>query len=296
MNGGYLFCEKVPREAEGTPLLEWLAGRYRHSAIETWRERVERGEVLVDGARPDANQSLISGQSIEWQRPPWNEPEVDKDYSVLFEDTDLLAVAKPRGLPTVPGGGEFLENTLLSLVRLRAPTASPMHRLGRTTSGVVLFALTPAARRHVQEAWRTGKVQKTYRALAQGAPPERLILDTPIGPVAHPLLGTVHAASAQGRPSHSEARLLEQRPGSALLEVEIATGRPHQIRIHLAAAGFPLVGDPLYAAGGAVRETAVPGDGGYLLHAWRLALAHPTTLAPLELVARPPAELLRQGE
>ncbi len=296
MNSGYIFREVLPKGADGQPLIEWLAGRYRHSSAATWAERIRLGEVLVNGARPEVHQSLKRGQSVEWHRPPWTEPEVDTHFTVLFEDQDLLAVAKPRGLPTLPGGGEFLDNTLLSLVRRDWPEASPMHRLGRSTTGIVLFALTPHARNAVQKAWRTGGVRKTYRARALGAPPDRLTIDTPIGPIAHPLLGTVHAASAQGKASCSEARLLERREGCALLEVTIGTGRPHQIRIHLAAAGFPLVGDPLYAAGGAVMATAVPGDAGYFLHAWRLALEHPTTLAPLELVAPPPAELLREGE
>ena len=102
-----------------------------------------------------------------------------------------------------------------------------------------------------------------------------------------------------GRPSQSHVRLLESGPGEALVEVEIASGRPHQVRIHLAAAGFPLKGDPLYAEGGRVREgcMALPGDGGYALHAVRLAVAGPSPDGPrIDVSCRPPANLFTSAE
>lgn len=140
-----------------------------------------------------------------------------------------------------------------------------MHRLGRETSGLVLFAKTPEARSALQDAWRKHAVVKRYRALAEGVcPDERLEIDTPIGPVPHPLLGTIHAASKRGKPSRSTAVVIERRADSTLFEVSIETGRPHQIRIHLASVGYPLVGDPIYAAGGWPRAESpgLPGDGG----------------------------------
>jgi 23S rRNA pseudouridine1911/1915/1917 synthase len=103
----------------------------------------------------------------------------------------------------------------------------------------------------------------------------------------------VHAAAAAGRPATSHARILARRLDNALVEVRIDTGRSHQIRIHLAAAGHPLAGDPLYVAGGVpARDPALPGEGGYLLHAHRLALAHPATGRPIVLEAPLPPELV----
>jgi 23S rRNA pseudouridine1911/1915/1917 synthase len=94
-------------------------------------------------------------------------------------------------------------------------------------------------------------------------------VEAPIGPVPHALLGSVHAAHPEGRPSSSEFRIVERRATDTLADVVIATGRPHQIRIHAAAAGHPLAGDPLYVAGGRPADgcRALPGDPGYLLHA-----------------------------
>ncbi|MGH9174641.1 MAG: RluA family pseudouridine synthase, partial [Vicinamibacterales bacterium] len=190
--------------------------------------------------------------------------------------------------------GGFLDSTLLTLVRTHYPDARPMHRLGRYTSGVVLFARTHAAAASLAAAWRDHAVKKHYRALGSGvAVTERLEINARIGPVAHPVLGSVHGASASGKRSHSVAHVLERREHTTVFQVEITTGRPHQIRIHLAYAGHPLVGDPVYVSGGLPRadRPGLPGEGGYWLHAERLQFVHPASGAMMELGAPPPPEL-----
>ena len=296
MNGGYEYRETIGRAGNGSTLLEWLAARHRHSSESVWQARIEAGEVSLDGALASAGDSLRAGQSLAWRRPPWEEPAVPLGFAVLFRDEHLLAVAKPRGLPAIPNGG-FLEHTLLSRVRRRHPEAVPLHRLGRFTSGLLLFARTELARRAVAAAWREGRVEKEYRALVAGVPRRaRFDVDVPIGLVAHPRLGSVHAAVVRaGKPALSRVELVSARGDRSLVAVQIPTGRPHQIRIHLAAAGHPLVGDPLYVTGGVPGpRPGLPGDGGYLLHAHRLALSHPATGARLQLeCALPPS--LRSG-
>ena len=167
-----------------------------------------------------------------------------------------------------------------------------MHRLGRGTSGVVVFARTPHARHAIASAWRAGAVEKVYRALVGGVPAQRTFaVETPIGLVAHPLLGRIHAATEGGKPSRSDVQVLAVRGGNTLVQVTIATGRPHQIRIHLAAAGHPLAGDPLYVAGGLARPDVLPGAGGYRLHAHRVSFEHPMGGRRVAIDCAPPPEL-----
>lgn len=300
MNQGHTYREQIDARGAGREVLAHLSERFGHASPAEWLARIEAGQVLLDDAPTRPGALLRAGQWLSWVRPPWVEPPVPLDAAVLHEDALLLAVAKPRGLPTMPGGGLFLTHTLLAVVRRRAPEASPMHRLGRDTSGVVLFARTPAAARIVQAAFRQRQVVKVYRALCAGHPgADAFAVEAPIGEVAHPLLGTVHAATDAGRPSRSRVRVLERRhhPARSLVEVAIESGRPHQIRIHLAHAGHPLLGDPLYGAGGRPLpgSTALPGDPGYLLHALRLELDHPLDGSRLVVECAPPPPLRPGG-
>jgi 23S rRNA pseudouridine1911/1915/1917 synthase len=279
-------------------VLSYLTSRYRHSSEEEWRRRIEGGLVLLDGVATDARRRLREGETLVWNRPPWTEPEAPTSFAVLFEDADLLAVAKPSGLPTMPGGG-FLAHTLLSLVRKRRPEASPLHRLGRGTSGIVLFTRNRRARRLLVDAWSRGDVERRYRAWVNGPfPSGESILEHPLGPVPHTLLGTVEGVSASGKRARTCVRLVERASESSLVDVAIDTGRTHQIRIHLAASGHPLVGDPLYPEGGVPdpAERTLPGEIGYRLHAYRLSFVHPGSGAPITIDCGPPPSYRARGE
>lgn len=288
-NRGYSYREQIGPADAGRSVLEHLTTSRQHSPAAIWSARIQRSEVELDGVTAEADWRLRTGQMLVWHRPPWDEPDVPTDITWLHEDAALVAVNKPSGLPTMPAGG-FLDATLLALVRARHPQASPLHRLGRHTSGIVLFARTHGAAASLSRAWRAHAIGKRYRALAEGvAADDQLTIDVPIGPIAHPTLGSVHAASPTGKAAHSEARVLRRGVDTTLFQVDITTGRPHQIRIHLAAIGHPLAGDPLYAAGGQLKPVpGLPGDGGYLLHAERLTFTHPESKAAMTLVALPP--------
>jgi len=294
LNRGWTYREVMGGDAAGRTVLEYLTVRYAHSSREEWAARIAEGRVQVDGRCARSEMELRRAQLLVWHRPPWLEPAVPRSFAVLYRDAEVMAIAKPSGLPTMPGAG-FLESTLLHLVRREDPEAVPVHRLGRGTSGIVLFALSVGARSRLTEAFRARQVRKVYRGLVQGSPSQdRFSVDVPIGPVPHPYLGTVHAASRDGMLAHSEVRVLERGPGGSLVEVRITTGRPHQIRIHMAAVGHPLVGDSLYGAGGLPLEgTAVPGNVGYLLHAQQLAFPHPATGNRLEVFCACPTPLRR---
>ena len=206
---------------------------------------------------------------------------------MIQDDGDLLVINKPAGLPVQPGGG-FLMHTLTSLLEQRSRAAGeplpprPVHRLGRFTSGLQVCARTVERRASLTRQFRPdGSCRKVYQAWAHRIP--GLEIDRPIDVNSdvverpHPLLGWIWGPEPlQKEPirrrlsAHSELRLLERTAAGDRLQVTIRTGRPHQIRIHLAQLGCPLLGDPLYLLHREISATATPGDGGYRLHAWRL--------------------------
>lgn len=325
MNQGWTYRNQIDQASAGLTLLDYYSQRYPHSSRAEWQQRILAEQVWLNG-RPALPQTQLQvGQQLTYHRPPWREPDVPLNFTVQFEDQDLLIVAKPAGLPVLPGGG-FLEHTLLGQLQLQYPTGTPfpIHRLGRGTSGLMLLARSASVRAHLSQQMRQRQIRKVYRALVgtrdaagRGDLPDRFTITQPIGKLPHPVLGYVYGANDQGQAAHSECHVLQRRADSALLEVTILTGRPHQIRIHLAAYGYPLLGDPLYAMGGVpmLTESAklcastdnssyanpandhssaklpVPGDCGYHLHAHSLSLQHPCTGQSLNFICSAPSIL-----
>jgi 23S rRNA pseudouridine1911/1915/1917 synthase len=294
LNRGYAYTTIIGTKYNGQTLLSHLASLYPHSTPQAWQQNLSNGEVTVDGVTASGSESVTVGQTLVWNRPPWIEPDSPLHFEVLFEDFHLLVANKPSGLPTLPGGG-FMESTLLRLVQKQTPNANPVHRLGRGTSGIVLFAKTPQAAAKLSANWNTSRIQKIYRALAQGiAQHDAYEILTPIGLVPHPRIGSVWAANPSGKPSKSLAKVISRAPsskaGATTFEVRLNSGRPHQIRIHLASIGHPLVGDPLYGFTGQPLENlpGLPGDGGYFLHAQFLNFQHPITGEQINLEAALP--------
>jgi 23S rRNA pseudouridine1911/1915/1917 synthase len=309
MNQGWCYYNRVDRLSTGQTLLAFYTQRYSQFSEVEWRSRLALGQISIDGQIATEDQRLQSGQHLTYRRPPWQEPKAPLSFEVLHEDPDLLVIAKPSGLPVLPGGG-FLEHTLLHLLRRRYPdeTPVPIHRLGRGTSGLMLLARSPLAKSGLSEQLRANtltphadrQIRKVYLALAHGRDiPDTFTVTNPIGKILHPNLGYIYGAALDGKPALSHCRVLKPKADGTLIEVTILTGRPHQIRIHLAAAGFPLVGDPLYGVGGIPltrpahpgETIPVPGDCGYHLHAHQLIFTHPRTGQWMDWVCSPPAAL-----
>jgi 23S rRNA pseudouridine1911/1915/1917 synthase len=313
MNQGCVYTDRIDRAAQGLTVLDYYCQRYQHSDLEEWRSRIQAGIVQLDGAGTTDETPLILGQTLTYHRPPWQEPEVPLAFDLLYEDEDLLVVVKPAGLPVMPGAG-FLENTLLGQLRQRysdfdynaaktkdAMAPAPIHRLGRGTSGLVLIARSPLAKKKLSQQMRDRQMTKQYLALAQGViAADDLVIEQAIGKVPHPDLGYLYGPQDGGLYSRSDVAVVERRSDTTLVLVTILTGRAHQIRIHLAWSGFPLVGDPLYEVGGAAKlrnslgEVPVPGDCGYWLHAYRLGFVHPRSAEAMTFVA-PAPEILQKG-
>ena len=295
-NHGWTYSQRIAAVDAGRGLVELLAVHYTHSSRDVWQQRLQAGQIRLNGELVRLDQLLASGDQVCWQRPPWLEAAVPASWEVIFDDGDLLVVNKPSGLPVIPGGG-FLDHTLTGLLQRRCQLDGesrlprPVHRLGRFTSGLLICARQRETRAKLSAMFRRATAgdqgcKKIYRALAHRNLnvhcDEVATIRVPIVQTAHPMVGKVWVAADSSRQHDSKqsesrvltalstVRLLERRQDADLLEVAIQTGRPHQIRIHLAAIGSPLIGDPLYGFDGQIASSATPGDGGYCLHAHRL--------------------------
>jgi 23S rRNA pseudouridine1911/1915/1917 synthase len=302
----------IPPQDAGERLDRLIAARLEVSrnAVQQW---IREGHVTIDGKPAKKSSHAVAvGEHIVCAPPPPVEERVipeEGDLDLLYEDEHLIAVNKPAGLTVHPGAGRptgTLAHRLLAHYPEMAGVGGPgrpgiVHRLDKGTSGLMLAARTDAAYRALSRAFAEREVEKWYLAVVYGVPktPEGRI-DSPIG--RHPdkrKQMTVFPPTG-GREALTLYRVREAvptpAPGLALLEVEIRTGRTHQIRVHLKSIGHPLVGDDLY---GEKRWKGLPTPlhkplktfPRPALHAWRLALRHPVTGEALALEAPMPEDL-----
>ena len=259
--------------------------------IQQW---IEAGRVRVEGAPAKASLHLRGGERIEVA--PEERPALEGAFAeplplkILYEDDALVAVDKAAGMVVHAGAGRregTLVNALLHHFNRLSQVGGPLrpgivHRLDRLTSGVMLVAKTDAAHRELARQLAARAVRKTYLALVHGnwrpRPAGWTRLEMPIRRDRRNRV-KMTARSGQGRAALTEFRILEERAGYSLLEVRIGTGRTHQIRVHLAAIGHPVVGDNLY---GAPQQPAL---GRFFLHSHQIAFAHPTSGRPLTLTS-----------
>ncbi len=195
--------------------------------------------------------------------PPPDPPEV------LHADHELLFVNKPAGLLSVPGKGPELADCLIERLRVAFPEVLLVHRLDRDTSGVMVFALTPHAQRHLGLQFEKRQTRKQYLALVAGdLRPDTGQVDLPLA-VDWPNRPRQMVCHETGRPAQTDWKVLRRKGGHTRVRLSPLTGRSHQLRVHMLALGHPILGDPLYAEGAARDHPRL------MLHAQSLRLRHP---------------------
>jgi 23S rRNA pseudouridine1911/1915/1917 synthase len=294
---------RVPPECAGWRLDHFLKFRIHRLSRTKIRSIIETQVKLPDGRRPRPSTGVRSGEIVHLDRPAPKEPPVPRTFSVLAEDETFLAIDKPAGLP-MHTTAKFYRNTLVAVLRERYPTEHLQicHRIDRETSGVLLIARDASASSFLKKAFARRAVSKSYLAIVHGAPPAEGLIDLPMKLLDTPTKLKMGIAD-DGLPSVTAYRVVERYASHALVACEPRTGRQHQIRVHLAAIGHPIVGDKLYRAseqqfmdycdGGMTPELLVAFDGlhRHALHAHRLTFPHPRTGAAISVEAPLPADL-----
>jgi 23S rRNA pseudouridine1911/1915/1917 synthase len=302
-NGKHLMShEDVLDEAVPAPVLTWRVSpeqagmrldqvlaeafnEYSRSRLQRW---IRGGQVQLDGRSCRAKDKVRGGELIRLQPQP--ETEVDDqaeaiELDILYEDEALLVVNKPAGLVVHPAAGNprgtLLNALLYHLPDLnRLPRGGIVHRLDKDTSGLLVVAKSLQAQTALVNQLQARSVKREYRAIVQGLIGTGGTVNQPIG--RHPVQRTRMAVSGQGKPAITHFRVLQRFRGHTYVQVNLETGRTHQIRVHMAYLRHPLLGDPVYGgrprfpAGGSVRlREAIRGFHRQALHATRLELIHP---------------------
>ena len=193
----------------------------------------------------------------------------DDPLEILHVDHELLIVAKPSGLLSVPGKGPELADCLMSRLQAAYPEALLVHRLDRDTSGVMVFALTPHAQRHLGLQFEKRQVRKTYVARVFGEMAEKTgTVDLPLA-VDWPNRPRQRVDHENGRPAQTDWRVQRIGDGETRVRLYPKTGRSHQLRVHMLEIGHPILGDPFYASGAAREHPRL------MLHSENLRLRHP---------------------
>jgi len=294
----------LPEDLQGLRLDQALARalpQYSRARLQGW---IEAGAIQVNGRRLRAKDKVVGGERVEIEARLEVDVQVAPEampLEIVFKDRALFVINKPAGLVVHPGAGNSrhtLQNALLALDPQLAvvPRAGLVHRLDKDTSGLLVVARTPEVHTTLVAALAEREIERHYIALCSGVMTGGGTVDEPIG--RHRSQRTKMAVRSDGRPSVTHYRLMKRFRAHTLLHVQLESGRTHQIRVHLAHIGYPVVGDPVYGGRRRFPAAASPALIAELeaftrqaLHAARLKLAHPITGKEVEWEAPLPADM-----
>jgi len=294
----------IPESMRGRRLdqaLAELVPDYSRSRLQQW---IRAGQVTLDDRIPEVRQRVLGGESIRIEAGMVEQvaslPE-DIPLDLVYQDTDLLVLNKSAGLVVHPAAGNPAGTLLNALLHFdaglaRLPRAGIVHRLDKQTSGLMVVARTLAAHRQLVDDLQARRVRREYLSVVQGVLTAGGTVNAPIG--RHPVDRKRMAVVSGGREAVTHYRVVERYRAHSLLRVRLETGRTHQIRVHMAHARCPVVGDPVY--GGRPRPPRGAGEAlqdalrrfrRQALHAERLELAHPASGETLAWQAPLPADM-----
>lgn len=247
---------------------------------------IEKGQVTVDGTTVlDKGRVVREDATLVWDENRKARRRARISLGVLHEDDSVLIVDKPAGLLAVPTSPDA-EHEDTALLRVqdyikhktpRRPYVGVVHRIDRDTSGALAFALDPATRAALRALFTEHRIERRYAAIVQGEPRgDRGQVDLPIHDAYEGGRRRVARPGEPSRPALTLWTVVERFPGGALLDVELQTGRQHQIRVHLAHLGLPILGDPVYGRAHAAGTARIPAPR-QMLHARLLAFSHPAS-------------------
>jgi 23S rRNA pseudouridine1911/1915/1917 synthase len=295
----------LPGDLAGLRLDQALARalpQYSRARLQSW---IEAGAIEVDGRKLRAKDKVLGGEQVRIEARLEADEQVsaeDMPLEVVFKDKALFVINKPPGMVVHPGAGNArhtLQNALLALDPKLAvvPRAGLVHRLDKDTSGLLVVARTPEVHTKLVAALAEREVGRHYLAICTGVMTGGGTIDEPIG--RHRSQRTKMAVRSDGRPSVTHYRLMKRFRAHTLASVELESGRTHQIRVHLAHIGYPVVGDPVYGgrrrlpAGASPRLIAeLNSFKRQALHAARLKLVHPISGHEVEWEAPLPADMV----
>jgi 23S rRNA pseudouridine1911/1915/1917 synthase len=309
-DGGREIIERdivVPAECGGWRLDHFLKRRIGRMSRTRIQSIIGEQISFPDGRPARPSSTVRAGETILLRRPAPIEPEVPRHFEILFEDESVLVIDKPAGLP-MHTTAKFWRNTLVALLRDRYPDQQMeiAHRIDRETSGVLLIARNRKIASILTRAFARRAVEKTYLALVKGHPPDQGKIDVPLRLLDTKTRVMMGAApdDGSGLTAVTQFRVLRRLPQHALCEARPLTGRQHQIRVHFAGIGHPIVGDKLYGAGEALfmracEEPMTPellacfdGLPRHALHAHRLTFPHPVGKHPVTIESPLPADIV----
>ena len=280
--------------SDGDRLDRFLAERCPDVSRARLQRLISDRMVTLDDAHVRPSARLRLGQRVVLTMPEPEPSDLEPQtipVEVVYDDPDLVVFSKPAGLVVHPGPGHpdrTLANAVLALVpgaqhQDLPARAGIVHRLDKDTSGLIVVAKNERTHAHVAQQFKERRVTKAYMALVQGSPqPAEAVIEAPIG--RHPTHRKRMAVVTTGRTASTHYRTLQRYRGCTLLDVRPTTGRTHQVRVHMASVGHPLVGDALYGK-------AHPRLGRHFLHAHLLRFHLPSTGEPIELASDLPADL-----